>query len=134
MSTTPQVNENMAAILAAGTSPWLDQIRRDLIAEGTLEKMVAEDSLRGVTSNPAIFEKAILGADLYDETVAELARKGSDARGIYQFIAVRDVRDACDILRPVWEETGGVDGYVSLEVDPDISDDTDKTVSQAQEY
>ena len=134
MSTTPQVNENMAAILAAGTSPWLDQIRRDLIAEGTLEKMVAEDSLRGVTSNPAIFEKAILGADLYDETVAELARKGSDARAIYQFIAVRDVRDACDILRPVWEETGGGDGYVSLEVDPDIADDTEKTVAQAQEY
>ncbi|MCW3011038.1 MAG: transaldolase [Solirubrobacterales bacterium] len=134
MSTTPKVNERMAAILAAGTSPWLDQIRRDLIAEGELERMVAEDSLRGVTSNPAIFEKAILGADLYDETIATLAKDGTDARGIYQAIAIKDVQDACDVLRPVWEETGGVDGYVSLEVDPDMAADTDRTVQQAKEY
>ncbi len=134
MSTTPKVNERMAAILAAGTAPWLDQIRRDLIADGTLERMVAEDSLRGVTSNPAIFEKAILGADLYDDTIAELTQNGADARGIYRFIAVRDVKDACDVLRTVWDETDGADGFVSLEVDPDLADDTDKTIAQAHEY
>jgi len=135
MSTsTPRVNERMAAILAAGTSPWLDQIRCDLIADGTLARMIAEDSLRGVTSNPAIFEKAILGADMYDETIAELTRNGADARGIYRFIAVRDVKDACDILRPVWDETGGYDGYVSLEVDPDLAHDTDLSITQAKEY
>jgi transaldolase len=135
MSTSPtKVNERMAAILAAGTSPWLDQVRRDLIEEGTLARMVAEDSLRGVTSNPAIFEKAILGAHLYDETIAQLAQNGADARGIYRFIAIRDVQDACDILRPVHDETGGYDGFVSLEVDPDLADDTDHTITQAKDY
>ncbi len=134
MSTTPKVNERMAAILAAGTSPWLDQVRRDLLDEGTLARMVAEDSLRGVTSNPAIFEKAILGADLYDETIAQLTQNGADARGIYRFIAVRDVKDACDVLRPVHEETGGCDGFVSLEVDPDFAHDTEATIAQAKEY
>jgi len=134
MSTTPKVNERMAAILAAGTSPWLDQVRRDLLDDGTLARMVAEDSLRGVTSNPAIFEKAILGADLYDETIAELTRNGADARGIYRFIAIRDVKDACDVLRPVYDETGGYDGYVSLEVDPDLAHDTEATITQAKEY
>jgi transaldolase len=134
MSTTPQVNERMAAILAAGTSPWLDQIRRDLIADGELERMVAEDSLRGMTSNPAIFEKAILGADLYDETIASMTQDGQDARSIYQAIAIKDVQDACDILRGVYDETGGYDGYVSLEVDPDIADDTGRTIEQAKEY
>ncbi len=134
MSTTPKVNERMAAILAAGTSPWLDQVRRDLLDEGTLAQMVAEDSLRGVTSNPAIFEKAILGADLYDETIATLTRNGANARGIYRFIAIRDVTDACDVLRPVHDETGGYDGFVSLEVDPDLAHDTEATIAQAQEY
>ncbi len=135
MSTSPtKVNERMAAILAAGTSPWLDQVRRDLIEEGTLARMVAEDSLRGVTSNPAIFEKAILGADLYDETISELAKNGADARGIYRFIAIRDVKDACDILRPVYDETDGCDGFVSLEVDPDLADDTEKSITQAKDY
>ncbi len=134
MSTTPKLNERMAAILAAGTSPWLDQIRRDLIADGELQRMVSEDSLRGVTSNPAIFEKAILSADLYDDKISKLAEQGTDARGIYQAIAIKDVQDACDILRSVYDETDGVDGYVSLEVDPDIADSTEKTIAQAHEY
>ncbi len=134
MSTTPKVNERMAAILAAGTSPWLDQIRRDLIADGELQRMVAEDSLRGVTSNPAIFEKAILGADLYDDTIREMTQDGQDARSIYQAIAIKDVQDACDVLRTVYDETDGYDGYVSFEVDPDIADDTAKTIEQAKEY
>ena len=134
MSTTPKVNERLAAILAAGTSPWLDQVRRDLLDEGTLARMIAEDSLRGVTSNPAIFEKAILGANLYDETIAQLTQNGADARGIYRFIAIRDVKDACDVLRPVHQETGGYDGFVSLEVDPDLAHDTEATIAQAKEY
>ncbi len=134
MSTTPKVNERMAAILAAGTAPWLDQIRRDLIADGTLERMVAEDSLRGVTSNPAIFEKAIGGGDLYDDIIAEGAERGDDARSIYQTIAIGDVQAACDVLRSVWDETGGADGFVSLEVDPDMAADTDRTVEQAKDY
>ncbi len=135
MSTSPpEVNERMAAILAAGTSPWLDQIRCDLITDGTLARMVAEDSLRGVTSNPAIFEKAIDGGHLYDDIIAAGIERGDDARAIYRTIAIGDVRSACDILRPVYEETGGYDGYVSLEVDPDLSDDTELTIKQANEY
>ena len=128
------VNKNLAALLAAGVSPWLDQIRRDIIEEGELARMVAEDSLRGVTSNPAIFEKAILGADLYDDQIRELALQGADNRELYQAIAIQDVQSACDILRPVWDETDGYDGYVSLEVDPDLADVTDRTIEQAKEY
>lgn len=134
MSTSPQVNERLAAMLAAGTAPWLDQIRRDLLTDGTLARMVEEDSLRGVTSNPAIFEKAILGADLYDDIIAEQVKIDADSRDIYRAIAVRDVQEACDTLRPVWEESGGADGFVSFEVDPDLANDTDRTIEQAKLY
>jgi len=129
-----EVNERLQALTKAGTSVWLDQIRRSLIESGELERMVLEDSLRGVTSNPAIFEKSILGADEYDGQIEEMTKAGADARGLYRAIAVRDVQDACDVLRPVWEESGHVDGYVSLEVDPDLAHDTDLTVKQAHEY
>ena len=129
-----QVNERLQALTQAGTSVWLDQIRRSLIESGELERMVLEDSLRGVTSNPAIFEKSILGADEYDSQIEEMTKAGADARGLYRAIAVKDVQDACDVLRPVWEESGHVDGYVSLEVDPDLAHDTDLTVKQAHEY
>ncbi|CAA9539668.1 MAG: Transaldolase, partial [uncultured Thermoleophilia bacterium] len=129
-----EVNERLQALTEAGTSVWLDQIRRSLIESGELERMVREDSLRGVTSNPAIFEKSILGADEYDGQIEELTKEGRDARHIYRAIAVKDVRDACDVLRPVWEESGHADGFVSLEVDPDLAHDTDLTVKQAHEY
>ena len=134
MSTTPKVNEHMAAILAAGTAPWLDQLRRDLIADGTLARMVAEDSLRGVTSNPSIFEKSIGGGDLYDDIIAAGVERAEDARTIYRTIAVGDVQAACDVLRPVYDETDGYDGYVSLEVDPDLAHDTGLTIEQAKMY
>ena len=131
---TAKTNPRLAAITAAGTAVWLDQIRRDLITEGELARLVREDSLRGVTSNPAIFEKAILGADLYDDIIEKYAKEGYDARSIYQEIAIRDVQDACDVLRPVYDELDHADGFVSLEVDPDLADDTDKTIAQAREY
>ena len=132
--TAPQVNERLAALTAAGTSVWLDQIRRSLIESGELERLVVEDSLRGVTSNPAIFEAAIIGSPEYDDQIAELARKGADNRLILQEIAIRDVQMAADVLRGVFDQTHGEDGYVSLEVDPDIADDTDKTIEQARDY
>src|SRR4051794_941419 len=134
MSTAASVNERLARITELGTSIWLDQIRRSLVETGELARMVEEDSLRGVTSNPAIFEKAILGSPEYDEQLAELAREGADTRSIYQAIAIRDVQDACDVLRPVYDATGGYDGYVSLEVDPDLAFDTARTMEQAREY
>jgi transaldolase / glucose-6-phosphate isomerase len=131
---TQQQNERLAALVAAGTSPWLDQIRRGLIESGELRRMIEEESLRGVTSNPSIFEKAILGSDEYDEQLEELARQGLDARGIYQGLAIKDIQDACDVLRTVYDATDGHDGYVSFEVDPDIAFDTERTMEQAREY
>ena len=131
---TQQVNERLAAITAAGTSVWLDQIKRSLITGGELKRLVEEDSLRGVTSNPSIFNAAILGSDDYDELLEKLAAEGKDNREIYQEIAIRDIQDGCDILRPVYDDADGADGFVSFEVDPDLAFDTDKTMEQAREY
>ncbi|MDP9384761.1 MAG: bifunctional transaldolase/phosoglucose isomerase, partial [Actinomycetota bacterium] len=131
---TQAVNENLAALTAAGTSVWLDQIRRSMIEGGELQRMVDEDSLRGVTSNPAIFEKAILGSPDYDEELAAGARDGLSARELYRRIAVRDVRLAADVLRPVHESNGGADGFVSLEVAPRLAHDTEGTLEQARQY
>ena len=116
MSVSPQVNERLAALTEAGTSVWLDQIRRGMIEDGELGRLVEEDSLRGVTSNPAIFEKAILGSPDYDAELESLAREGLTAREVYRRMAVKDVQMAADVLRSVYDETGGYDGYVSLEV------------------
>jgi transaldolase / glucose-6-phosphate isomerase len=131
---TQQVNERLAALVSAGTSPWLDQIKRSLIDDGELKRLVEESSLRGVTSNPSIFNQAMLGSDDYDEHLHELAAEGKSTREIYQGLAIRDIQDACDILRPVFDDAGGRDGFVSLEVDPDLAFDTDRTMEQAREY
>jgi len=133
MGVTAEVNERLAALTAAGTSVWLDQIRRSLIESGELERLVKEDSLRGVTSNPAIFEKAILGSEDYDDDIAELAGEGLGAVDIYLNLAIKDVQMACDVMRPVWEEAGGADGFVSLEVEPSLAFDGDATLTQARE-
>jgi transaldolase/glucose-6-phosphate isomerase len=129
-----QANERLAALTSAGTSVWLDQIRRSTIESGELQRMVEEDSLRGVTSNPAIFEKAILGSPDYDAELEELAREGLSAREVYRRMAVKDVQLACDVLRSVYDETGGKDGYVSLEVAPRLAHDTEGTLEQARQY
>ena len=134
MSVGARVNERLAALTAAGTSVWLDQIRRSLITSGELERLERDLSLRGVTSNPAIFEKAILGSTDYDEQIAELAAKGLSAREIYDEIAILDVQLACDVLRPVWDEADHADGFVSLEVEPAFAHDTDATLKQAHGY
>ena len=134
MSVGAGVNERLAALTAAGTSVWLDQIRRSLITSGELERLERELSLRGVTSNPAIFEKAILGSTDYDEQIAELAEKGLGARQIYDEIAILDVQLACDVLRGLWDEADHGDGFVSLEVEPGFAHDTEATIQQAREY
>jgi transaldolase/glucose-6-phosphate isomerase len=133
MSVT-QINERLAALTAAGTSVWLDQIRRGMIEDGELARMVVEDSLRGVTSNPAIFEKAILGSPDYDDDLSAAAREGLSAREVYRRLAVRDVQLAADVLHPVYEESGGGDGFVSLEVAPRLAHDTEGTLEQARMY
>ncbi|HWC25984.1 MAG TPA: bifunctional transaldolase/phosoglucose isomerase [Solirubrobacteraceae bacterium] len=134
MSQAVNTNPRLAALTASGTSPWLDQIRRSLTQGGELRRMVEEDCLRGVTSNPAIFEKAILGSQDYDEQIEQIARTGALARAIYQEIAIQDVQEAADVLRPVFDELDGDDGYVSLEVDPDLAFDCERTLAQAREY
>src|SRR3954452_14959512 len=133
MSTTA-VNERLAALTAAGTSAWLDQLRRGMIESGELRRMIDQDSLGGVTSNPAIFEKAILGSADYDEDLARLAGEGKSAREVYRYMALRDVQLAADALRPVYDESGGAGGYVSLEVAPRLSHDTAGTIEQAHLY
>jgi transaldolase/glucose-6-phosphate isomerase len=133
MAASPHTtNANLAALVAAGTAPWLDQIRRGLITSGELARLRDEYSLRGVTSNPTIFEQAILGSDDYDEALAELADSDLDAVGVYERIAVADLGDAADILRPVYDEFG--DGFVSFEVAPTLANDTEGTLAQARGY
>src|SRR5829696_4088245 len=105
MSVGAGLNERLAALTAAGTSVWLDQIRRSLITSGELARMVQEDSLRGVTSNPAIFEKAILGSPDYDDQLERLAAGGATTREVYRAIAMEDVGGAADVLRSVYDET-----------------------------
>jgi transaldolase/glucose-6-phosphate isomerase len=134
MSVATEVNERLRALTEAGTSVWLDQIRRGLIEGGELKRLVEQDSLRGVTSNPSIFEKAILGSDEYDDQLSELAEKGLNPEQIYDEMATTDVRLAADVLRPVWDKTGGYDGYVSLEVSPTHAHDAEETLDQAREY
>jgi transaldolase/glucose-6-phosphate isomerase len=128
------VNERLAALTAAGVSVWLDQLRRGMIENGDLKRLVEEECLRGVTSNPAIFEKAILGSSDYDEALIELVREDLSADELYRRIAVSDVRSACDVLRGVYDETGGQDGYVSLEVAPGLAHDTEGTIAEARDY
>jgi transaldolase/glucose-6-phosphate isomerase len=134
MTVTQGVNERLATLTSLGTSVWLDQIRRSLIEGGELQRLIDEYSLRGVTSNPAIFEKAILGSDDYDDELREMAGQGLGPREIYENIAIRDVQMAADVLRPLYDETEGYDGYVSLEVMPDLAHDADATLAQAREY
>ena len=112
-------------------SPWIDFIDRDLISSGKLKEMVA-DGIRGLTSNPTIFAKAVATGQ-YDELIRREIAAGDDARQIYEEIAVADVGDAADILRAVYDESGGTDGFASIEVEPELSDDTDGTLARARE-
>lgn len=133
-STSGKVSDRLAAITAAGTSIWLDRLRRSMIESGELARMVDEDSVRGVTSNPAIFEKAVLGSADYDAELVEGAREGLGAREIYRRLVVRDVQLAADVLRPVHEGGDGHDGFVSLQVAPRLAHDTEGILEQARRY
>jgi transaldolase/glucose-6-phosphate isomerase len=123
----------LKTLLKFGQSLWLDYIRRDLLTGGELKRMIAEDGLRGMTSNPAIFEKAIVGSTDYDDILATLKnRPDLDAKARYEAIAIRDIQDAADLLRPVYEESLRRDGYVSLEVSPYLARDTQGTLEEAR--
>jgi transaldolase / glucose-6-phosphate isomerase len=136
--TTPVTIPNAAGtnplkgLLEYGQSPWMDYIRRDLLTGGGLKKMIDEDGLRGMTSNPAIFEKSITGSSLYSDILNSAEAKSLDAKGIYEKIAFRDVQDACDIFKSTYQATHRRDGYVSLEVSPYLANDTKGTVAEAR--
>ncbi len=116
-----------------GQSIWLDYIRRDLMTGGELQRLIAEDGLRGMTSNPAIFEKAIAGSTQYQDFLDSLAnRTDLDVKGRYELLAIRDIQDAADLLRPVYQRTKKRDGYVSLEVSPYLARDTNGTIEEAR--
>jgi transaldolase len=117
---------------ALGQSLWLDYIRRDLMTSGELRRLIEEDGLRGMTSNPAIFEKAIAESPDYDEDIRSLALEGKDANGIYEALSQEDVRSAADAFRSLYDRTDGQDGYVSLEVNPHLAKDTHGTMVEAR--
>jgi transaldolase len=121
-------------LLGQGQSVWLDYIRRDLIRTGELKRLVEEDGIRGVTSNPTIFEKAIAGSTDYDDALRALHTKDAkaDARNLYEGLAIEDIQMTADILRPVYDETGGADGYVSFEVSPHLAHETRGTINEAK--
>ena len=127
-----QGDNPLKGLLAYGQSPWLDYIRRNILLNGDLKKMIANDGLRGMTSNPAIFEKAIVGSDDYSDLLNSPEAQQLDAKGLYEKIAIRDVQTAADIFRSVYDETKGRDGFVSLEVSPTLANDTQATLDEAR--
>ena len=134
-TTIPTVAKSKAtnplkALLDYGQSPWMDYVRRDLLTSGQLKKYIDEDGLRGMTSNPTIFEKAITGSNLYADILNSPEAKKLDANGVFEKIAIRDIQDACDIFKPVYTASNRRDGYVSLEVSPFLGYDTKATIDE----
>ncbi|MFM8599284.1 MAG: transaldolase [Mycobacterium sp.] len=126
-------NPHLAALSAAGVSVWLDDLSRDRLRSGNLQQLIDTRSVVGVTTNPSIFQAALSTGTAYDAQVAELAERGADVDATIRTVTTDDVREACDVLRPQWEASSGIDGRVSIEVDPRLAHDTDKTILQAIE-
>src|SRR2546423_15341777 len=117
---------------AQGQSVWIDFLSRPLLRDGDLERMMRDDAVVGVTSNPTIFQKAISQGDAYDEQIRACLDEHEDPKEIFWQLAEKDVSDACDLLRSVWDSGHGQDGYVSIEVDPNLAGDTEATIAQAR--
>src|SRR5256885_6036936 len=130
---TSKATNPVKDLLNFGQSVWLDYIRRNLITSGELKRLIEEDGLRGMTSNPAIFEKAIAGSTDYADLLQSLqSRTDLDAKARYEILAIRDIQDAADLLRPVYQETKRRDGYVSIEVSPYLAHDTEGSIQEAR--
>jgi transaldolase len=129
--TSSTQNPNLAALSAEGVSVWLDDLSRDRLNSGNLQELVDTKSVVGVTTNPTIFQKALEHGHAYEKQLAELAGRGADVDATIRTVTTDDVRNACDVLAPQWEASDGVDGRVSIEVDPRLAHDTDKTIAQA---
>src|SRR5438874_2878302 len=121
----------LVEIMKLGQSIWYDNIRRAMLTSGDLANKIEQDDLRGVTSNPTIIEKAITGSTDYDEQMRQLVQSGKAVMDIYEDLVIEDIGNAADILRPVYDRTDGIDGYISLEVDPRLAFKTDETIEQA---
>jgi transaldolase len=119
-------------LIQCGQSYWMDNLTQGMIQSGALKRRIAEEGLRGITSNPAIFNKAISKSSDYDAQLSELARKNAPVEDIYEQLAVKDIQDACDLLRPVFEDSKDVDGFVSLEVSPYLAHETEGTMEEAR--
>ncbi|MGC1646638.1 MAG: transaldolase [Candidatus Sulfotelmatobacter sp.] len=133
LETSKATKNPLKELLSYGQSMWLDYIRRDLFTTGKLKQMITEDGLRGMTSNPSIFEKAIADSSLYDDFLKSLAsRSDLDTTARYEQIAIRDIQDAADALRSVYDESKCRDGYVSLEVSPYLARKTQETIDEAR--
>ena len=115
-----------------GVSVWVDSLSREMLETGELKRLVHDDAVVGVTSNPTIFEKALSTGDWYDDQLRAALEQFDDTRDVFFALAIEDIKRACDLLRPVWERTEGVDGFVSLEVDPDLAYERDATFEQAK--
>src|SRR3984957_8214122 len=122
----------LSALSNAGVSIWLDDLSRDRLVTGTLADLAKRDHVVGVTTNPTIFAHAITGSDAYQQQLDDLAARGADVGEALRALTAFDVRWACDVLRPVWEATDGVDGRVSIEVDPRLAHDTRTTIAEAR--
>lgn len=117
-----------------GQSIWMDNLSRNIIESGELKNLIVEKGIRGITSNPAIFEKAIAGNAIYDADIEAGIKAGKSVLEIYESLAFKDIQDACDIFKPVYEQTNGLDGYISIEVPPTIAQDTESTINEAIRY
>lgn len=117
-----------------GQSIWMDNLSRDLIESGDLKQMTQDQGIRGITSNPAIFEKAIAGNATYDADIEAGIKAGKSVLDIYESLTFDDIRNACDVFKSIYDQTNGLDGYVSIEVPPNIANDTEKTIEQARRY
>lgn len=127
-------NNPLKQLGTLGQSVWLDYIRRDLIVSGALKRMIDEDGVCGMTSNPSIFEKALADSQDYDRDIETMALKGIDKKAIYEAFSRQDVQMAADIFRPVYDDSKGGDGYVSLEVNPHLAHDTKGTIEEARKF
>lgn len=123
---------NLVDLLAYGQSYWLDNLSRAKLQNGEIQKRVSQEGLRGITSNPSIFNKAFTSGTEYDEQIQQLAKAGKSTREIYDALTVKDLQDACDILKPVYDESNGTDGFVSLEVSPYLARDTQGSMAEAR--
>ncbi|MBW4550586.1 MAG: transaldolase [Aphanocapsa sp. GSE-SYN-MK-11-07L] len=125
---------HLLEIESLGQSIWMDNLARDLVQSGELKRLIEEQGILGITSNPAIFEKAIAGNVIYDADIEAGIKAGKAMFEIYESLIFDDIRNACDIFRPVYEQSNGLDGYISIEVPPNIAHDTDQTIAQAKRY